>query len=120
VIELVDVDGNRRRVTSRGWMNGTRHETVLQVLTQHAQQYHCRFSGPGHKNSGHTWAIDKTGMLETSGLGMCEPEIEQLESREVNKLTVPEEVFQVHGFAPPRKAEGTVRLIYKNVNGFLN
>ena len=84
MIELVDVDGNRRRVTSRGRMNGTRHETVLQVLTQRAQRFHHRLSGPGHEDSGHTWAIDETGTLETSGLGMCEREIEQLESREVN------------------------------------
>jgi hypothetical protein len=120
MIELVDVDGNCRRVTSRGQMNGTRHETILQVLTQRAQQFHRRLSGPGHKDLGHTWAINKTGMLKTLGLGMCECEFEQLESREVNKLTVPEAVLQVHGFAPPRKAEGTVRLIYENVNGFLN
>jgi hypothetical protein len=120
VIKLVNVDGNCRRVTSRGRMNGKRHGTLLQVLTQHAQQFHARLSGPGHENLDHTWAIDKTGTLETSGLGMCECEIEQVESREVSKLTVPEEVLQVHGFAPPRKAEGIVWLIYKNVNGFLN
>ncbi len=120
MIELVDVDGNRRRVISRGRMNGTKHETVLQVLTQCAQQFHRRMGRPGHEDLGHTWTIDETGTLETSGLGMCDSEVEQLENREVNKITVPEEVLQVHGFAPPRKAEGTVRLIYKNVNGFLN
>jgi exonuclease III len=37
--------------------------------------------------------------------------------KESNGITVPEEVLQVHGFAPPKKAEGTVRLIYANVNG---
>ena len=41
-------------------------------------------------------------MLETSGLGMGESEAEQLENSEVNKITVPEEVLQVHGFAPPK------------------
>jgi hypothetical protein len=51
---------------------------------------------------------------------MGESEIEQLESSKVNKITVPEEVLQVHKFAPPRKSEGTVRLIYENVNGFSN
>jgi hypothetical protein len=80
VIELVDVDGNCRRVMSRGRMNSTRHGTVLPVLTQLAQQFHRRLSGPGHEDLGHTWAINETGMLETSGLGMCEREIEQLES----------------------------------------
>jgi hypothetical protein len=120
VIELVDVDNNRRRVISRGRMNGTKHETVLQVFTQRAQQFRGRMGGPRHKGLGHAWAIDETGTLETSGLGMCDSEVEQLENREVIKITVPEEVLQVHGFAPPRKADGTVRVIYKNVNGFLN
>jgi hypothetical protein len=75
---------------------------------------------PGHEDLGHTWTIHETGTLETSGLGMCDSEVEQLENKEVNKITVPEEVLQVHRFAPPRKAEGTVWLIYKKVNGFLN
>ncbi len=111
MIDLVDLDGNRRRVISWGRMNGTKHETVLQVLTQHAQQFHCRLVGPGQEVLGHTWAIDETGMLETSGLDIDESEIEQLESSKVNKITVPKEVLQVHGFAPPRKAERMVRLI---------
>ncbi len=29
-------------------------------------------------------------------------------------------MLQVHGFALPKKGEGTIRLIYKNVNGFSN
>jgi exonuclease III len=41
----------------------------------------------------------------------------QQEMKELNGITVPEEVLQVHGFALPKKAEGTVRLIYENVNG---
>jgi hypothetical protein len=101
-------------------MNGTKHETVLQVLTQRAQQFCGRMGGPGHEGLGHAWAIDETGTLKTSGLGMCDSEVEQLENREVNKITVPEEVLQVHGFVPPRKADGTVQLIYENVNEFSN
>jgi hypothetical protein len=102
VIEFVDVDGNRRRVVSRGWMNSAKHETVLQVLTQRAQRFCSRLGRPGPKGSSHAWAIDETSTLETSGLGMCESEAEQLENSEVNKITVPEEVLQVHGFAPPK------------------
>ncbi len=33
---------------------------------------------------------------------------------------MPEEVLQIHGYAPPKKSEGTVRLVYKNVDGFNN
>jgi len=59
-------------------------------------------------------------MVETSKLHMCESEIEQLEISEVNSIVIPEEVLQVHGYAPPKKAEGTVQRIYENVNGFIN
>ena len=37
--------------------------------------------------------------------------------KEINDIPVPEEVLQVHRFAPPKKADGTVCLIYENVNG---
>jgi hypothetical protein len=89
-------------------------------LTQRAQRFCSRLGRPGPEGSSHAWAIDETGTLETSGLGMCESEAEQLGNSEVNKITVPEEVLQVHGFAPPKKAEGMVCLIYENVNGFSN
>jgi hypothetical protein len=84
------------------------------------EQFFSRLGRPGPKGSSHAWVIDETGTLETSGLGMCESEAEQLENSEVNKITVPKEVLKVHGFAPPKKAEGTVRLIYENINGFSN
>ena len=38
----------------------------------------------------------------------------------MNNITLPEEILQVHGYAPPKKADGTVCLIYENVNGFKN
>jgi hypothetical protein len=36
---------------------------------------------------------------------------------EVNIIPVSDEVLHVHGFTPPAKAEGTVRLRYENLNG---
>ncbi len=60
-------------------------------------------------------------MLETSRLLLSSKiKTEQQEISELNSIQVPEEVLQVHGYAPPKKAEGTVRLLYKNVNGFCN
>jgi hypothetical protein len=120
MIELVDVDGNRRRVESEGRMNGTKHETVLQVLTQRAERFRNRLGRSGLEGLGHAWAIDETGTIETSGLVTHKSEAEQLEISEVNKITIPEEILQVYGFAPPKKGEGTVCLIYENVNGFTN
>ncbi len=49
-----------------------------------------------------------------------EYEVQQQEISEINMIEVPEEAIKVHRHAPPTKAEGTVRLIYKNVNGFCN
>lgn len=51
---------------------------------------------------------------------MCDKETEQQEIQEIRNITVPDEVLHVHGYAPPKKADGTVRLIYENVNGFQN
>ncbi len=45
---------------------------------------------------------------------------EQQEIRETLNIPVPDEVLQVHGYDPPTKAEGTVCLIYENVNGINN
>ncbi len=62
--------------------------------------------------------IDKTGTLDLSGLNIYkEKESLQLETEEVNGISIPEEVLQVHDFAPPKKGEGTVRLIDENING---
>jgi hypothetical protein len=120
VIELIDVDGIRRRVVMGGRMNGTKHETVLQVLTQRAERFRSRLGRPGQEGLGHAWAIDETGTIETNGLVTGDSETEQLEISEANKITIPEEILQVRGFAPPKKGEGTVCLIYENVNGFSN
>ena len=62
--------------------------------------------------------IDETGTLGLSNSDLCnENEILQQEMMEVNSIPVPDEVLHVHGFTPPTKAEGTVRLIYENLNG---
>jgi hypothetical protein len=64
------------------------------------------------------WSIDETGTLDVSTLDICnENKILQQETRELNSIPVPDEVLHVHGFAPPKKAKGMVRLIYENLNG---
>jgi hypothetical protein len=120
VIRLIDVDGNITKVRLRGQFQITGHNTVLQILTNWAQKYHqVNVNRP--KDPGHSWSLNKTGMIETSQLHMSsEYEVQQQEISEINMVEVPKEVLQVHGHAPLTKAEGTVRLIYKNVNGFCN
>ncbi len=73
----------------------------------------------GSEVSTHDWTVDETGTLDTSVI-ISEHETEQQEISEINKITLPEEILQVHGYVPPKKADGTVRLIYENVNGLQN
>jgi hypothetical protein len=65
--------------------------------------------------------IDESGTLDTLVLNTSiESEIVEKEIRVLTSIAIPEEALRIHGFAPPKKAEGIVRLIYKNVNGIKN
>jgi hypothetical protein len=63
-------------------------------------------NGLGAEDHVHSWSLDETGIVETSRLHMCESETEQVEISEVDNIVIPEEVLQVHGYAPPKKAVG--------------
>ena len=73
----------------------------------------------GSEVSPHDWTVDETGTTYNS-LVISECETEQQEISEMKNIPVPKEILQVHGYAPPKKAEGTIRLIYENVNGLQN
>jgi hypothetical protein len=116
VIKLVNVDGEVRAVRRSGRMNTTSHTSVLEVLSHRTY----KFSGKARNsvNNAQLNTIDDTGTLDLSGLNICkENEALQLEMEEVNRISVPEEVLQIHGFAPPKKGECSVCLIYENING---
>ncbi len=69
----------------------------------------------GPKNPLHAWSNDETGTLETLGLVTCkEIDVLDQEIRKLSAITTLEEVLQVHGFAPPKKAESTVCLVHEN------
>ena len=69
----------------------------------------------------HLWSVDETGTIDTSALASCNlRETEQQEIREINFVQVLDEQLRVHGMAPRTKVEGSVRLIYENLNGFQN
>jgi hypothetical protein len=89
-------------------MNITQHDTVLQALTHHAQQFHQRLRVIPEIPQ-HSWTLDETGTLDTSRLLLgSEKETEQQEIKEIYGVQVPKKILQVHRFAPPKKAEGTV------------
>ncbi len=44
----------------------------------------------------------------------------QQELGKINAMKVNEEMLKIHGYAPPKKNEGIICLVYENVNGFSN
>jgi hypothetical protein len=95
-------------------MEITQHEAIINALSHRVGDLIVNALADSAQ---HAWAIDETGTLETARLDICnEPDKVDQEIREVNAIAVPEEVLQIHGYAPPKKSEGTVRRVYKNVN----
>ena len=98
-------------------MNNTSHKKVLDAFTHRAADL-CEKTRTVDDDVRRLSTIDETGTLDLSGLNIYnEKDALQQEMKEMNDIPVPEEVLQVHGFAPPKKADGTVRLIYENVDG---
>jgi hypothetical protein len=65
---LINVDGNERLVVQRGKMAITRHEVVINALSHRAGNLYVNVSAVLGQ---HAWAIDETGMLETTRLDIC-------------------------------------------------
>ncbi len=116
VIRLIDVDGNECLVRRQGRMTTTSHKAVLDALLHWAVLRRKTTEEPTH-----LWLIDEMGMLDTSGFGSCnENDVIEKEIRELNTIVIPDEVLQVHGYAPPKKAEGIIQLVYENMNSLNN
>ena len=99
-------------------MNTTSHSVVLEALS-HRRINLCGKTRTIDNNERGLSTIDETETLDVTGLNIYnENEALQQEIKEINDIPIPEEVLQVHGFTPPKKDDGTVRLIYQNVNGF--
>ncbi len=99
-------------VRQRGQMQTTSHTLVLQALSHRAENLYVT-----NTTKEQHWSIDETGRIDTLGLDICkENDMLQQEISKLNAIPVQEEVLQIHSFAPPKKAEGNVRLIYENVN----
>jgi hypothetical protein len=102
VIRLIDVDGIECTVRRKGQMQTTGHKTVLNALSHRA----INGNVTAREVPTHTWSFDETGMLDTSGLASSSDlDILEQEIREFNLIIVPEEVLQVHGYAPPQRKQ---------------
>jgi hypothetical protein len=123
VIRLIDANGQFSKVITRGRLNTTSHQLVLNSLS------HCGLAlsscSTVNLDRYHGWPLEETGTIPTDkilcvGNDLCYNEVERNEVTEINKLDVPEEILTLHGSAPPKKSDGIVRLTYKNVNGLEN
>jgi hypothetical protein len=102
-------------------MNIANHRAVLQALLFCSRRFSMATISDEHDGSRQSWSLDKTGTIDTSGLTFYgENDAEQQEIRETLNIPVPDEVLQVHGYAPPTKAKETVCLIYENLNRINN
>ena len=121
-LQLIDEWGNESIIQHEGQMNRIKHHKVLAVLERRALQYR---EGVGKRVLGVVErcdeTIDETGTVQTAGLTEEGREGEAVRMEEIlSAMGVQDEVLQVHGMAPGRKAEGVVRLIYENLDGMSN
>jgi len=96
------------------------HEAVMRALDARARRPHYSC------NRSDTPTIDETGTVDMTDIMHVLEErdriaaTEQQERQMVRDLGITDEALRVHGVAPTRKAEGTIRLIYENANGICN
>jgi hypothetical protein len=107
IIRLIDVNRNKSMVGHRGRMTTINHTSVLQALS-HRVRHFCdsRILGNEQEALQHSWAADKTGVINTACLvKLSDEEIQQKEAGEIIAAEVNNEVLRVHGHIPPKKGE---------------
>lgn len=115
-IELIDVIGNRRQIRTQGRMNSIKHRFILAALEQRS----IRFRSKATRNRlqcTHDGVIDETGTVGLEGITEDVDEIRIAREEQQALLGVSEEILNVHGTAPGKKADGVTRLLYENMNG---
>jgi hypothetical protein len=126
VIDLIYTHGNCSYEVQEGRMNVISHESVLQVLEHHASQYQCTEKLSGFDDNLVSWALDATGMVNSSLLLNGTEANEQAMLVELQKkgwveeLGILNEVLKIHGVAPASKGEGIISMMYENANGISN
>ena len=112
-------------------MGLTKHASILAALEMRALRYQYK----GHTKADqdeilYDEAVDETGTIDTSELSDSDADsytdllgeqyqinltVATLEMEEITGIS--DEILEVHGIAPGRKAEGVTRSIYKNIDG---
>ena len=109
-------------------MSTKKHSKILSVLEQRALRWRNKAVHSHNEDDLlHRAALDETGTVDTAPFSDSDGECESIDSTETNTTEqrrglgiegILEEVLEVHGVAPTRKAEGVTRLVMENPNGF--
>jgi hypothetical protein len=122
-IKLIDKFGNKKHIIRRGKMATSNLDTIMTAIDKRAQ----RFVDTARLEELRmeeliSEAIDETGTIGAIPSAMEERLLQATFTRqELEEVRgVDEYLLKVHGRAPGPKKEGTVRLIYENINGLAN
>ena len=105
--ELIDGFGLQTTVQQHGHLNAPQHSRVLRVLQERAARWKDRGRG-----------IEKDTTGDTLVGGESADSIGREEAETIRDME--DEILEVHGDPPGRKADGVCRLIYENINGLPN
>jgi hypothetical protein len=127
---MLDVRGNKRVIRQQGKLGPAKHVNILSALERRALWFSNREQPrEAHDEVLYREVLDETGTVETTDLS--DSDANSLEEEYEKQFTITttkqeemrgieDEVMEVHGWAPGRKAEGTTRFIYENCDGLSN
>ena len=126
---MLEASGNKRVIRRKGQMGLTKHTNILTALEMRATRYRDKSKGGVDMDEVlYNEAIDETGTVSTAGLSDADEDswgdgntyslAATLEREQIAGIA--DELLEVHGVAPNKKAEGVTRLLYENVDGIRN
>ena len=111
-IKLIDEHGKESCEVQEGRLNEISHQSILRALDHRARQFKCKEKFRCADDNLVSWALDKTGTIDSSlVLNRTEMEervalVELQDKVRVDELGISEEVLKVHTVTPATKGEG--------------
>ena len=102
-------------------MNITSHQAVLAALEARANRLSGRNELSNLDKKLLSSALDETGTVDIvcEDIDVNDSEVQQ-QIKNIREISITDERLKIHGRFPPKKGDGTIRLIYENANGINN
>ena len=102
-------------------MNITSHQAVLAALEARANRFSGRNELSNLDKKLLSSALDETGTVDfvCEDIDVNDSEVQQ-QIKNIREISITDERLKIHGRFPPKKGDGTIRLIYENANGINN